>query len=115
MAKSAIDYEKAFGEAFNAARRACDEYLAKYPDAWFPCGFAWVEFKGTDPAVKYLKANKDFYGRLAGDKGYPKGWHIWDPSNSGTQCMDAKVAGAEAFCDVLKRYGISCFANSRMD
>jgi len=112
---SKTDYWLVFDHAFKAAERACNEYLAKYPDRWFPCGFAWVVFDGRDPAVKFLKENRDALGRRAGDKGHPKGWHIWDPANSNTQCMGAKVEGAMAFCTVLKKYGIKCSYEYRMD
>lgn len=117
MAKKLTDaeYQKAFDEAFKAAEVACDAYLKKYPNDWFPCGFAWVVFDGRDPAVKFLKKSEERYGRRTGSKGYPKGWHIWDPANSGTQVMEAKLAGAQAFQYVLLKYGISCHPESRMD
>ena len=108
-------YDIIFTEAFAAAKTACNTYLTKHPDAWYPCGFAWVILDGRSPAVNFLKKNRTRLGRLAGDKGYPKGWHIWDPSNSGTQCMDAKMLGAEAFASTLRRHGINCEADCRMD
>lgn len=108
-------YEEIFERAFKAAAEACDGYLTRYPGQWYPCGFAWVVLGGRDPAVNYLKKNKERYGRLAGDKGYPKGWHIWDPANSGTQCMEAKVEGARAFAKVMQDAGIDCYADCRMD
>lgn len=112
MAKTKVDYEKMFTEAFTAARLATDAYLKKNPDAWFPCGFAWVHFpKATGPEVR---AFKELYPGK-GHKNYKKGWDVWDPSGSGTQCMDAKAAGCEAFCDVLKRYGIVTYTETRWD
>jgi len=110
-----LEYQKAFDEAFKAAEVACEEYLQKYPNDWYPCGFAWVVFDGRDPAVKFLKKSEGRYGRRAGDKGYPKGWHIWDPANSPTQVMEAKSAGARAFCQVLAKYGIDAYSDCRMD
>jgi hypothetical protein len=110
-----LEYDAAFYEAFRGARQACSDYLKNNPGNWFPCGFAWVVFDGRDPAVKFLKKSKGIFGRLAGDAGYPKGWHIWDPADSGTQCMEAKLAGARRFVEVLKGAGIECFADSRMD
>jgi len=101
--------EDALNEAFTAARKACDEYLAKYPNNWFPCGFAWVRFPGRSPAVKALKAMKE------GSKGYPKGYDVWDPAHSSTQCMEAKSAGAQAFARVMNSYGYECYADCRMD
>ena len=112
---SKTDYGIAFDYAFKAAERACNEYLAKYPNNWFPCGFAWVVFDGRDPAVKFLKESYPENDGRRGSKGYPKGWHIWDPARSSTQCMDAKVEGARAFVEVLSRYGIECHYESRWD
>jgi hypothetical protein len=108
-----IDYEKAFREAFAAARAGTEKYLREHPDDWFPCGFAWVHFpNGRDRAVNWLKHH---YGQRAGHKGHPKGWDVWDPSGSSTQCMDAKLAGAEEFARVCASYGIKCYAESRWD
>lgn len=99
-------------KAFTAARLATDDYLKKYPDQWFPCGFAWVRLDGRSPLIKVLKEN---FSNKSGHKGYPKGWEIWNPSDSGTQCMDAKMAGAEAFAKVLNEAGYDCYADCRMD
>jgi len=99
--------------AFDAAASACDAYLKKHPDDWFPCGFAWVVLPGRGPITTALK--KNFNGHKRGNKGYPKGWHIWDPACSGTQCMEAKMAGAVAFAKVLTIAGYDCYADCRMD
>jgi hypothetical protein len=96
-------------KAFAAAKKACDDYLTKYPDNWFPCGFAWVKFPGRSPAVKALKEMK------VGSKGYPKGYDVWDPARSSTQCMEAKYSGAKAFANVMNDAGYECHADCRMD
>ena len=98
--------------AFNEARKATEAYLKQYPDQWYPCGFAWVNIDGKSPIVKVLKEN---FGRLAGHKGHPKGWEVWNPSGDPTQCMDAKMAGAQAFARVLSAAGHKCYADCRMD
>ena len=113
--RSRTDYGIAFEYAFEAAARATQEYLDKYPNAWYPCGFAWVEFDGRDPAVKFLKEAYANDRERRGDKGYPKGWHIWNPSRNATQCMDAKVEGARAFVKMLAKYGIEAKFDSRWD
>jgi len=100
-------------KAFHDAAMATEEYLAKYPDNWFPCGFAWVVLDGRSPVTKVLKATYAVPQR--GDKGYPKGWHIWNPAGHSTQCMDAKMAGARAFAKVITDAGFDCYADGRMD
>ncbi len=100
-------------EAFAAARKATDAYLAQHPDDWYPCGFAWVRFPGRSPAARVLKEH--FSEQERGHRGYPRGWDVWNPSGHGTQCMDAKFAGARAFADVMGAYGFECYADWRMD
>lgn len=102
----------ALNEAFSAAEKACAEYLRKYPDNWFPCGFAWVHFDGRSPVVKVLK---ETYGDRGGHKAYPKGWDVWNPARSSTQCMEALVSGAAAFAEVMVKAGYECYSDCRMD
>lgn len=99
--------------AFRAAETATDAYLIEHPDEWYPCGFAWVHFDGRSPAVKVLKSS--FNEQRRGHKAYPKGWDVWNPSGHPTQCMEAKLAGAQAFVQVLKQAGIECYPDCRMD
>lgn len=106
------DEMKVLDEAFAAAKKATEDYLAKYPNDWFPCGFSWVELPGRSPLVKFLKKRNE---NQRGSKGYPKGWHIWNPSGNHTQTMYAKSAGVDAFCDVLRKHGYECLSNTRMD
>lgn len=100
-------------KAFIAAEKATTEYLIRYPDNWYPCGFAWVVLPGNAPITNVLKVS--FEEQKRGNKGYPKGWHIWNPSGHGTQSMDAKMAGARAFADTLTKAGFDCYADCRMD
>lgn len=100
-------YREAHSEAMVAAQRHIDAN----PTVWFPCGFAWVNIKpARGPFVNFLKEMKvgrtdDYYG----------GYTIWNPSDNSTQWMDAKEVGARAFAAVLKRYGINCTVDTRMD
>ena len=108
--------EETILSAFKVAKDATNSYLTAHPEDWFPCGFAWVVFDGRSPAVNVLKKMfPDENDNRRGRRGYPKGWHIWNPSDSSTQCMDAKMAGAQAFCTVLNQAGIDVYADCRMD
>lgn len=107
-----VDPKKVLDEAFEAARKATDEYVASHPNEWYPCGFAWVRIPGRSPLVKHLKAMGD---RRGGHPGYPKGWDIWNPSDHPTQSLDAKLVGARAFAEVLKKHGFEGYADSRWD
>jgi len=71
------------------------------------CGFAWVEFSGTDPFAKWLKSQ----GLVS--KGYPKGLHMW--VSYFNQSYERKAAYAKEFCIQLALYGIVAHANSRLD
>lgn len=90
------------------------------------CGFAWVTISGNEPLARHCRARKDSTGqRVYGSKGEPRGWWFWGPGHWPTaeeigrtvygQDMDFKRAGAEAFADVLARYGIRATVSSRLD
>jgi hypothetical protein len=96
--------------AFTAARVAADEMIAKHPDQWYPCGFAWVAIKpARGPVVKALKEADAGYVSSEG------GYHVYNPSRNPTQWMDAKIAGADAFAKVLREAGIKAYTESRID
>lgn len=73
------------------------------------CGFAWVNVKpGTSSFAKWMvksdKARKDaYYGGVTVWVGYFG------------QSMTRKEAYASAFANVLRKYGVTAYANSRMD
>lgn len=77
------------------------------------CGFAWVVVKpATGGFVRYLKE------KGIGYKNYYGGWAV--PANPRVapdlqQSMEIKEAFARAFAKVLKDYGITAYAESRMD
>ena len=53
-----------------------------------------------------------------GHKGYPTGWEFWMPGRGGAPgCQSVHIfeAGADAFRDVLAKYGIRANSASRLD
>lgn len=96
--------------AFNAAKLATKKYLQENPH-WYPCGFAWVRIRpARGKFVAYLKEQK-----LGSVDGYEGGFVVYNPSNDSTQAMYAKLAGAQAFAEVLRANGIKASAESRID
>ena len=105
-------------EATEAAYEAADNFEQKhFPNGgWGACGFAWVniyEHNGTK-----LKGNTKM-GRLLKAAGIEQDWQrvfsIWNPSKYPTQNIDTLEAGARAAADVLKKYGFTAYAGSRLD
>jgi hypothetical protein len=105
-------------EAKEAAYAAADDFFRNRMggrDA-YACGFAWVniwehngvKIKGNTKLGKMLKA--------AGVRqDYTKAFQIWNPSGLTVQNVDCKEAGAQAAADVLKKYGFTAYAGSRLD
>ena len=139
-----MDYEKIFAEAIAAANEAQDRALAPYggKEPQFACGFVWVKVTpATDPFVKWCKKQISDHGlkhdsvgnitdtlndpesksiryRLArafGSPGTYGSWEFWAPGNFRGQWINCKEAGAEAFANVLKNYGIQAVWSSRLD
>lgn len=105
----------AIDSAFKAAALATAEYLAANPTAWYPCGFAWVKLKpARGPLVNLLKDLK-----LGHVDSYFGGLMVYNPSMNSTQCMNAKIAGAEAFVKSLQESkvlgAVKAFTESRID
>jgi hypothetical protein len=72
------------------------------------CGFAWVSiFPARGSFVTYLKS------KGLGGKAYGGGYQIW-VSDYG-QSVDLKSAYASAFANVLQKYGIKAYGESRLD
>lgn len=99
-------------EAIEAAKKAETEFRAKHGEPMY-CGFAWVEVKvdrTNSQAAKELIAagfKKDYCK--------PKTLSLWNPGGSHTQSMDIKEAGADAFAEVMRKYGFRAYACSRAD
>ena len=72
------------------------------------CGYAWVNISPARGAfVNYLKS------REIGRKGYYGGYEI--SVREFGQSVDRKYAFAQAFAEVLGKYGIEAFAGNRLD
>ena len=98
-------------DAFTAAKQAEAEFRNKHGEPGF-CGFGWVEVyvnrTNSKEAKELLAAGfkKDYK---------PKCLTVWNPGGSGTQSMDIKEAGAQAFAQVLQKAGLKAYACSRAD
>lgn len=97
--------------AIDAAREAETEFMNEYGEPFY-CGFAWVTLfiDGRKPFAKELiKAgivSKSWDGR---------GYIVWNPAGNGTQSMDIKEVGAEAYARVFRENGIKAYMGSRAD
>lgn len=83
----------------------------------YACGFAWVtvypEHKGNTRAGKAER-------KLLEEMGFRKDWtdkayEFWNPSKWPGQNVDVKEAGARAAAEVLRKYGFTAYAGSRLD
>lgn len=75
------------------------------------CGFAWVNIKpARGKFVTYLK--QQGIGRT---DSYYGGYTLWKPTTRRSQSLARNEAAARAFADVLRSYGITAYAQSRLD
>lgn len=73
------------------------------------CGFAWVKiFPARGAFVNYLKSIK-----VGSTNGYEGGYDIWVRGYG--QSVTRKAAYAGAFAQVLQKYGIKAYGDSRLD
>ena len=96
-----------------AAEQAAEQYENTYfaDGGWGACGFAWVDIWGIKGNTKLGRALK-----AAGvNKSYNGAYQIWNPSKYPTQNIDTLEAGAQAAARVLKGYGFTAYAGSRLD
>lgn len=127
-----MDHAAIFNEAKEAAKLASKEMLEKWGGDHGTCGFAWVIINpARGPFITWLKKQITAAGegkegreqRLAiqnaeqryGSKSWDKGWNIWNPGESRAQTIDMPEAGAKAFAEVLRKYGIDANWGSRID
>jgi hypothetical protein len=85
-------------------------FMEQYGEPYY-CGFAWVKLimDGRKPATKELvKAG-------IAEKGWNGGYIVWNPANNGTQSMDVKERGAQAYARTMQSFGIKAYAQSRAD
>lgn len=98
-------------QALTAARAASKAAYDRMGGDRFACGFAWV----TVYKVKLsTKLGKEF-ARLGFRKAYSGGIELWNPGGLPVQNIDIKEDGAQAYAEVLRRYGIEAWAGSRLD
>src|SRR6056297_668342 len=94
-------HEKATLAAAEAAQAYLDRHYGGRDDG--ACGFSWVTYcplskgntrdgKEERKLMESIGFRKDYTG---------KGWQLWNPSQIGAQNVDAKMAGARAYADVL--------------
>jgi len=118
IAPTKLDFKAIYDEAHQAGLKALNESVPnpmivtdgskEYFVEGGCCGFAWIEIHpARGEFVSWCKKNG------IGDKGYQGGWHIW--VSEGGQSMTRKEAYASAFAEVLKKYGMNAYSNSRMD
>jgi len=98
-------------EAQMAADKAQSDWLTKHGDGAY-CGFAWVE-------VSVPRTNSREAKALA-KMGFKKSWKprrmdMWKPGKYNGQSMDVHEAGAQAYADVLEKYGFRAYMGSRAD
>ena len=101
--------ESIHNTATSAAERAEVDFRARHGEPGY-CGFAWVKVseKASTQLGRALKT-------VGFRKSYNGGLDLWNPGGSGTQSMDIKEAGAEAYAEVLRKFGINAYACSRAD
>jgi hypothetical protein len=98
-------------QALTAARAASRAAYDSMGGDRFACGFAWVNVSGVKLSTKLGKE----FARLGFRKSYSGGIELWNPGGMSVQNIDIKEAGAVAYAEVLRRYGIQAFAGSRLD
>jgi hypothetical protein len=110
-----VEPKAMYAEACIAAKHKATEYVTKHGEPMF-CGFASVTiYPARGRLVSWLRANG------IGSNGYRGGWRIssYDimagHKYCGTQSLDIKETACDAFCDVLKKYGIEAYAEGRAD
>ena len=92
------------------ARKEAEDFVAQRGDNDC-CGFAWVTVyeKGSTKMGKALL-------KAGFRKAYGGGLQYWNPSGLGTQSMNVKEEGADAFARFLREHlGVKAYAESRMD
>ena len=98
-------------EAEQAANLAQQEFLSEHGEMAY-CGFAWVEVYVSRTNSREAKA----LVKMGFKKDYkPKCMSLWGPGGYHGQSMDVKEAGAQAYAEVLSKYGFKAYMGSRAD
>jgi hypothetical protein len=111
--EAVAEAKKAVNEFLTAWRKENPDHQEKYGGMHEPlcCGFAWVKVRpATTPFARFLK--KEGIVRYPSHNG---GYDVYDPSGWVGQSIDVKERGAEAYEKVLRKYGITAYAMSRLD
>jgi len=103
--------EAILNEAHSAAEREVNALSAKHGDCWGACGFSWVHIHGVKGNSKLGRKLKAAEVR----QDYTRTFQVWNPGGYGGQNIEIKEAGAQAYAKVLKSYGFTAYAGSRMD
>jgi len=118
MSYTVAELKKIIDEAKAVAHMAAANFEdTHFPNGgWGACGFAWVNiYKHNDVP---LKGNTKL-GKALKAAGVEQNWQrtfsIWNPSKYPTQNIDTLEAGARAAADVLRKYGFTAYAGSRLD
>ena len=119
MTVTTIDATQVALEVSTAARAAAQKFFDERLGGrdQYACGFAWItiypEHKGNTKAGKAerkvlaaIGARKDWTG---------KAYETWNPAKFPCQNVDTLEAGAVAGAEVLRKYGFTAYANSRLD
>ena len=104
-----------YQEAREAAMEAATRFVEKHGETMY-CGFASATiYPARGRLVKWLRDNG------IGDNGYRGGWRIssYDimkgHSHCSTQSLDIRETACDAFCKVLRKYGMEAYAEGRAD
>jgi len=98
-------------EAYNAAVQAENAFLQTHGDMAY-CGFAWVDV--------FVDRTNSKEAKLLKEIGFKPSWrrkvlNLWKPGNYNGQSMDVLEAGAQAYAEVLTKYGFRAYMGSRAD
>jgi hypothetical protein len=107
--------EEMLKEAREASTKFFQEKLGGQDQ--YACGFAWTTIYPKNKGnTKAGKAERKIIAELGFEKDWTgKAYQIWNPGQYHGQNIDAKEAGAVAAANVLKKYGFSAYAGSRLD
>lgn len=107
-------------EATNSAQQAVSDFLYRwkaqtggneYGEPMY-CGFAWVDVAVERTNSKEAKALQSVGFRKSHRA---KTMTLWDPAKHQGQSMDCKEQGAQAYAEVLRKYGFKAYMGSRAD
>lgn len=114
-----MDVAQIRDEMTRAAQAAANAYFAEKLGGrdQYSCGFSWVNVipahKGNTRAgraeravLEQLGFRKDWTGRE---------YQLWNPSGHNCQNIDVKEQGSRAAAEVLRRYGMNAYSDSRLD